>query len=92
MPSDSFSAVPLVASQVRVLDIALRIVDAVPAAGEEPAVPKIYSGQYSFDRLSSTGAVVDTRSGGLIQHLTPTQITQVRAFLDAMLTKAQGSI
>jgi len=48
--------------------------------------------RYSFDVLDADGAIMDVRSGNVVPHLTGAQITAIKGFLDAMLTKAQGVI
>lgn len=90
MASDSFApAPPPPASAVETVQIILTITEAVVGP---PAVPKQYSARYSFDQLSVTGEIVAVREGSLVPHLTTPQTTQAKAFMDAMLTKAQGSV
>lgn len=91
--ADSFDpTAPLTPVAVKELEIVLHIKEAVPAQGEEPAIPRQYTGRYSFDRLAADDVIVDVRSGNLVPHLTATQINSIKAFMDAMLTKAQGTI
>lgn len=101
MPAtDSFGPTPPppVATQVRELEIWLRVTEGtppVPGQGDEPAtpaVPRAYAGRYTFDRLTAEGVIVDSRNGNLTPHLTPQQANQVVAFLDALLAKAQTSV
>ena len=93
MAMDSFTpAPPPPAAVVKSVQIVLTITDAVPASGQNPAIPKAYQARYSFDQLAADGTIVHTREGNLVPHLTAPQLTQAKAFMDAMLTKAQGSV
>ena len=83
MARDSFAPQPVTPASVQAVEIVLRITD---------GTPNDYAGRYSFDVLDANGAVVDVRQGNLVPHLTAAQITATKSFLDAMLTKAQGSI
>lgn len=90
MASDSFApAPPPPASEVRTVTIILTVTEAVVGP---PAVARQYAARYSFDQLSATGTIVDVRHGNLVPHLSPAQLTQAKAFLDAMLAKAQSSV
>jgi hypothetical protein len=75
-----------VATKVGAVEIILTV-----TAGEG-GNPNIYSGRYSFDRLTASGVIADVRQGNLLPHLTAQQVTTAKAFLDAMLAKAQGTI
>lgn len=83
MVVDSFSVVPTTPTKVGPVEIILRV---------EAGAPNTYTGRYSFDQLNAANVVVNVRQGDLVPHLTPAQITSIKAFLDAMLTKAQASI
>ncbi|MCR4375329.1 MAG: hypothetical protein NUW22_10810 [Acidobacteria bacterium] len=83
MAQDSFVPDARVPTSVGSVEIILRVV-----AG----TPNVYEARYSFDVLNGGGAILDVRSGNLVPHLTGAQITQTKAFMDAMLTKAQGAI
>ena len=50
--------------------------------------PNTYDARYEFT-VPEPGADGEARGGSLIPHLTGAQITTAKAFLDAMLTKAQ---
>jgi hypothetical protein len=67
-----------------------------PGEGEteddRPVVPTEYRGGYHFEILDEEGDVFAVRQGNLTPHLTNPQKTQIVAFLDAMLAKAQGTL
>lgn len=84
MAFDSFAPAAVVAATaVKTVQIVLTITD---------GSPKVYAARYSFDRLAADGSIVNVREGNLVPHLTAPQLTQLKVFLDSMLTKAQGSI
>jgi hypothetical protein len=51
-----------------------------------------YRDFYAFPILDADGEVIERREGALRDHLTPTQQTAVKNFLDAMHAKAQGAV
>lgn len=83
MATDSFSPDTRVPTSVGPVEIILTV-----TAGS----PNDYAGRYTFDVLDADGNTVDVRNGNLVPHLTASQITAIKSFLDAMLTKAQGSV
>ena len=83
MARDSFAPQVRTPAAVGQVEIILTV-----AAGD----PATYAGRYTFDVLDADGATVDVRQGDLVPHLTGGQITNIKAFLDAMLTKAQGVV
>lgn len=80
---DSFAPVTVVPDRVGRIEIVL---------GVTKGTPNVYDARYTFEVLGAAGAVAQVRSGNLVPHLTAQQITAAKAFLDAMVTKAQGAI
>jgi len=83
MALDSFSPAARNPASVQHLEIILTVTD-----GE----PNSYSGRYTFDVLDQDGERVQVRAGNLVPHLTAGQVTNLKAFLDTLLTKAQGAV
>jgi len=81
--ADSFDPIIHTPTTVASVEIILRVVK---------GTPNVYEGRYSFDVLDQDGAIMDVRSGNVVPHLTGAQITALKGFMDAMLTKAQGVI
>jgi hypothetical protein len=48
--------------------------------------------RYNFELVDADGQTVATRTGNLAPYLTPQQLSQAQAFLEAMLQKAQALI
>lgn len=69
----------------RIAAIEVRLYSPDPLSSESPSAE--YSAQVSY----STGEIRAV-SGNLTPHLTPTQITALLAFMDAMRTKANTEI
>lgn len=55
-------------------------------------VPRQYAAGYRFEVLDAAGEVLELREGNLVPHITATQQNQLKAFVDAMLAKAQAVI
>jgi hypothetical protein len=51
-----------------------------------------YRDFYSFPILDADGEVIERREGALRVHLSPTQQTAVKNFLDALHAKAEGAV
>ena len=83
MATDSFAPAARVPTTVGPVEIILTV-----TAGS----PNDYAGRYTFDVLDADGDHMDVRHGNLVPHLTAAQINAIKSFLDAMLTKAQGSV
>lgn len=65
------------------------VLDVVQAAA---STTRQYAGSFDFIIPCGDARELERRKGNLIPHLTPTQTTQVRNFLDAMLDKAQATV
>lgn len=75
-------AQPRTPTQVREATITLRV---------REGTPRDYAAGMRFDVLDASGAVLEVRDGNLVPELNATQVTQLRAFVDAMFSKAQGT-
>lgn len=52
----------------------------------------LYESRYTFDHLGPEGEIIEVRTGPLLDKLPAQAQAQVKAFLDGMWTRAQGTI
>lgn len=81
-----------VATNVPEVEVVLKVRASTPAEIAAGAGPNTYTSRYTFDRRDAAGTICDVRSGTLLDKLTAQQQTTIKAFLDQMKTKADGTI
>lgn len=65
------------------------VFDVVQADG---STDRSYAGSFDFAIRSDDGREVERRKGSLVPHLTAQQITNIVAFLNLMMDKAQATV